>query len=134
MPVAVVQGSPMMTKQTGWIAVLDDDASVRGALMNLFATTAYKAKAYSSAEEFLAVLNGERPHCLLADFQMPKMTGLQLHIHLRQIGIQIPIIIMTAHDEPKIREICMNAGTSAFLPKPIRKRTLLAAIEQAIAA
>jgi FixJ family two-component response regulator len=65
---------------------------------------------------------------------MPTMTGLQLHKHLRQVGIQIPMIIMTAHDEPKIRERCMNAGTSAFLPKPIRKWTLLAAIERAIAA
>jgi CheY-like chemotaxis protein len=60
------------------------------------------------------------------------MTGLELLLHLRQIGRSIPIIIMTGFDRPKLRETCLQAGASAYLLKPIDRQALVAAVDEAI--
>jgi FixJ family two-component response regulator len=123
-----------MAKRETRIAVLDDDASIRKAMIRLFATTTYQATAYSSAAEFLAALNTQAPGCLVVDFQMPDMSGLELKKQLNQVGIRIPMIIITAHDAPELRDMCEKAGASAFLVKPIRTAELLAAVERAVGA
>lgn len=114
------------------IAIVDDDAAVRKALSRLLKVAKYEATAYSSAEEFLASFESDAPGCLLVDYQMAKMTGLDLQSHLRETGACIPVIIITAHDEPKIRENCIHSGASAFLAKPVGKKELLAAINHAL--
>jgi FixJ family two-component response regulator len=123
-----------MVKRGTRIAVLDDDASIRKAMTRLFATTTYQATVYSSAAEFLAALNTQAPGCLVVDFQMPDMSGLELKRQLNQAGIRIPMIIITAHDAPELRGMCEKAGASAFLVKPISTAELLAAVEQAVGA
>lgn len=123
-----------MTKRGAEIAVLDDDPSIRKAMTRLFATTVYQAAVYSSAAEFLAALASQTPTCLVVDFQMPDMSGLELKKYLNKSGIRIPMIIITAHDAPELREMCQKAGTSAFLVKPISTSELLAAVEQAVGA
>lgn len=114
------------------IAIVDDDAAVRKALTRLLQSTNYQVATYSSVEDFLIALCGDVPACLLVDYQMPKMTGLDLQAELRQNGFSIPVIIITAHDEPAIRKSCINSGSAAFLAKPIGKTTLLAAINHAL--
>jgi FixJ family two-component response regulator len=121
-----------MTKLGRRIAIVDDDPSVRKALVRLFETTDYAATAYASAAEFLQALQSEPPDCLIADFQMPEMTGLELQSHLVLNGIDIPTIMVTAHDEPGVRESCIRAGSSAFLVKPVRKSMLLLTIDDAV--
>lgn len=116
------------------IAILDDDAHVRKALLRLLETLQYKASAYASAGEFLHTLDSNEPECMVVDMQMPAMTGLELLSHLRQIGRDIPIIIMTGFDQPNLREICLDAGASAYLLKPIDKHALVAAVDEAIGA
>jgi FixJ family two-component response regulator len=103
-------------------------------MTRLFATTTYQATVYSSAAEFLAALNTQAPTCLVVDFQMPDMSGLELKKQLNQAGIRIPMIIITAHDAPELRDMCEKAGASAFLVKPISTAELLAAVEQAVGA
>ena len=103
-------------------------------MTRLFATTMYQATVYSSAAEFLANVNVQMPTCLVVDFQMPEMSGLELQKHLSHAGIQIPIIIITAHDAPELRDLCAKAGASAFLVKPISTAALLAAVDQAVGA
>ncbi len=71
------------------------------------------------------------PTCLIVDLQMPDMTGLELQLHLTRHGIQIPTIIITAHNEAGARERCESAGASAFLSKPLQDTALLAAIDDA---
>jgi FixJ family two-component response regulator len=121
-----------MAKHATRIAVLDDDPSIRKAMTRLFAMTMYQAAIYSSAEQFLSALNTQPPNCLVVDFQMPDMSGLELKRRLNRGGVRIPMIIMTAHDTPELREMCEKAGASAFLVKPISTAELLAAVEQAI--
>jgi FixJ family two-component response regulator len=120
-----------MVETYRWIAVVDDDPSVLKALTRLLRTRAFHVKAYVSAREFLAALPDGLPECLVVDLQMPEMTGLDLHHHLARKGIQIPTIIITAHNDVGVRERCEAAGAIAFLSKPVQDTSLIAAIEDA---
>jgi FixJ family two-component response regulator len=114
------------------IAVVDDDAAVRKALKRLLETSSYQVQTYGAASEFIAALPLVTPECMIIDLQMPNMTALDLQRHLARSRINIPTIIMTAHDEPGSRERCMAAGAAAYLLKPLRKAVLIAAIDAAI--
>jgi len=123
-----------MRHPSEWIAIVDDDPSVRKALERSLRRRALAAKTYGSAEEFLAVLPEGLPQCLVLDLQMPDMTGLELLAHLKRSSIRIPTIIMTAHEDAGTRERCQSAGAVAFLSKPLQNATLFAAIDTAIGA
>ena len=71
------------------------------------------------------------PACLVLDFQMPEMTGLELLQHFVRNGVEIPTIIITANADPLVRERCTSAGALAFLQKPLHGPTLVSAIEKA---
>jgi FixJ family two-component response regulator len=120
-----------MADAASWIAVVDDDPSVLKALMRLLRTRALRTKAFGSAREFLAALPCGCPACLIVDLQMPEMSGLELHQHLTRRGIDIPTIIITAHDDSEVRQRCKSAGTAAYLVKPLQDIALFAAIDQA---
>jgi FixJ family two-component response regulator len=122
--------SPMAKKPRS-IAIVDDDPSVAKALARLLATRSFATKTYLSAPQFLASLPEGLPDCLIADLQMPEMTGLELQLNLARRGVQIPTIIITAHDEVGMRERCEVAGTIAYLLKPVQDTSLFAAIDAA---
>jgi FixJ family two-component response regulator len=113
------------------IAIVDDDPSVLKALARVLRARALDPKTFGSAREFLASLTTEMPECLIADLQMPGMTGLELQHNLNREGIRIPTIIITAHDETGVRKRCEAAGAVAFLAKPVQDTALLAAIDDA---
>jgi len=113
------------------IAVVDDDASVRKALMRLLQASSYTVEIFGSASEFVASLKQRIPDCLIVDLQMPGMNGLELRISLTRAGIGIPTIIITAHDIPGSRDRCSTAGAAAYLLKPVQKKDLIAAIQAA---
>ena len=113
------------------VAVVDDDASVRRVLMRVLRASSYTVETFESASAFLGSLNQRIPDCLIADLQMPSMDGLELRISLTRAEIAIPTIIISAHDEPGIRERCSTAGAAAYLLKPIQKKELIAAIKAA---
>jgi FixJ family two-component response regulator len=114
-----------------FIAIIDDDPAVLKALKRLLCARSYQAETYDSAETFLASLPDSLPACLIVDLQMPVMTGLELQKHLRRSGIEIPVIIITAHDEAGTRERCRSAGAVTLLLKPLQESVLLAAIDDA---
>jgi FixJ family two-component response regulator len=101
------------------------------ALARLLGTHSFATKTYLSAPQFLAALPEGLPDCLIADLQMPEMTGLELQLALARRGVQIPIIIITAHDEAGMRERCKSAGAIAYLAKPVSDTSLFAAIDAA---
>jgi FixJ family two-component response regulator len=115
------------------IAIVDDDPSVLKALARLLRSRSLQVKTFQSGPQFLAALPEGEPHCLIADLQMPEMTGLELQQTLARRGLQIPTIIMTAHDEAGMRERCKFAGAIAYLSKPVQDSSLFAAIEAASA-
>jgi FixJ family two-component response regulator len=117
---------------TDSVAVVDDDPAVLRALARLLRASSYDARTYGSAREFLDSLHGGAPRCLIVDLQMPDMTGLDLQYHLTRNDIRIPTIIITAHNELHVRQLCAAAGARACLLKPLQSTTLISAINMAI--
>jgi FixJ family two-component response regulator len=117
-----------MAKNPRSIAIVDDDPSVLKALARLLGTRSFATRTYLSAPQFLAALPEALPDCLIADLRMPEMTGLELQLTLARRGVQIPTIIITAHDEAGMRERCKSAGAIAYLVKPVSDTVLFAAI------
>ena len=119
-----------MTADEYLVAVVDDEESVRKALVRLFKSADINASPFSSAREFLRALEHLHVDCLVLDLQMPDMTGLDLQRYLQMVRpeLQIPVIIITAHDEPGVRERCFAAGVGAYLRKPVEGSALLAAV------
>jgi FixJ family two-component response regulator len=121
-----------MTKAAIRVAVVDDDASVRKALARLLSACSFDIRTYASAREFMRSSPDGLPACLVLDLHMPDIDGLDLRRHLREAGIDIPTVIITAHNEPGLRERCQSAGVSAFLLKPLQQKSLVGAIHSAI--
>src|ERR1700686_3258350 len=121
----------LMAKNPRSIAIVDDDPSVLKALARLLGTRSFATKTYMSAPQFLAALPEGLPDCLIADLQMPEMTGLELQLTLARRGGQIPPIIITAHDEAGVPERCGWGGAIAYLAKPVNDTSLFSAIESA---
>jgi FixJ family two-component response regulator len=114
------------------IAVVDDEVSVCKAVVRLLQAAGLAARWFSSGEEFLGSWHFDRPACLLLDLQMPALSGQEVAQALNSTGANFPIIIMTAHDVPSLRDECMRAGAVDYLCKPMDARTLVNAVELAI--
>lgn len=114
------------------VALVDDDASVRRALSRFLAASDMEVDSYATGFDFLESLSRRVPDCLVLDLQMPGMTGFELQRRLARDGVKLPVIIITAHDEPGARIKCQSAGAAAFLTKPLNGETLLDAIRSAV--
>src|SRR6476646_4597257 len=119
-----------MAEASTSIAIVDDDPAVLKALSRLLRSHAFRARTYGSRQEFLAALPTGLPDCLIVDFHMPEMNGLELQQHLVSNGIEIPTILITAHGDAASRS---DEGTFvASLRKPLQEDILFAAIDKAI--
>jgi FixJ family two-component response regulator len=121
-----------MMQQRPFIAVVDDDESVREALPDLIRELGYDAVAFSSAEEFLASGRISETDCLLLDLSMPGMTGPDLQRELMQRGDDIPIVFITAHGDEGIRRRLREQGSVECLLKPFSDTALLDALHTAL--
>src|SRR6202045_2712856 len=113
------------------ISIVDDDASIREALKGLMRSVRFCADAYGSAEEFLASERINDTACLILDVYLPGMNGFELQNHLKAEGRTIPIIFITAHSDEVSRQRALKGGAIDFLSKPVRRDTLLKAIQSA---
>jgi FixJ family two-component response regulator len=119
------------TAQT-FVAVIEDDASVRRSLCRFLRASGMHPTPYVSAEAFLADNQRSRFDCLVVDVQLGGMSGLDLNRHLAASGSTIPVIFNTAFDTPEIREQAFQAGAFAFVKKTDVGETLLTAIAEAL--
>ena len=110
------------------VYVVDDDESVRKALSRLLCSSGYQVKAYAQAEQFLAELGPDAVGCLLLDMTMPKLSGLQTQIRMREMGRDLPVIAVSALDDNQVRERARELGASFFLRKPVDDQALMDAI------
>ena len=120
-----------MPKTQPMITIVDDDEPIREAVKGLMKSLGYLAGASASAEEFLRSPHVRRTSCLIADVQMPGMTGLDLHRHLSASGKPIPTILITAYPDDGVRERALSAGVIGYLSKPFEQDDLLACIRSA---
>jgi FixJ family two-component response regulator len=114
------------------ISIIDDDASVRGATHRLVKSLGYAAHAFASADDFLQSPHVNDTSCLIADVQMPGMSGLELQSVLIAKGCQVPIIFITAYPEDNIRAKALKAGAVCFLSKPFAGTVLVECIHTAL--
>ncbi len=114
------------------IAVVDDEASVRTALGRLLRLARYDFQAFASGEEFIDSLAMQRPACVLLDIHMPALTGFEVQLRLRAMRIDVPVVFITANDDPSLSRKAAAAGGIRLLRKPFLNAELLEAIEVAI--
>lgn len=118
---------------TPLVIVVDDDASLRKALVFLLESVGWRVAAYDSAEAFLAALDGlTQPGCLILDVRMPLMSGLELQRTLNERNIQLPVIFLTGHADVTIAVQAMKFGASDFIEKPFKDQRLLDAVSHAV--
>lgn len=123
-----------MTEQAPIIYLIDDDAAVRDALTMLIRQSGYAIEAFEGAEAFLAAFRKAPPRvgCAIVDLQMPGMSGAELQQTLHALGIELPLIFLTAHGDIPATVRAMKAGASDFLTKPVTRAILLDSISAAI--
>jgi FixJ family two-component response regulator len=109
------------------VAVVDDDASVRGALLRLFRTAGFDVSLFATAEEYLAYPDQAAVDCLVIDVRLPGMGGLELLEQLQRENPR-PALVITAHDDEKARTRALAAGAVGFFRKPCDNCDLLAAV------
>ena len=114
------------------VFVIDDDASVREALRNLFRSVGLRVEVFGSASEFLQSKLPDIPGCLILDIRLPRVSGLDFQAELADAGIHIPIIFMTGHGDIPMSVRAMKAGAVDFLTKPFRDQDMLDAVTTAI--
>jgi FixJ family two-component response regulator len=118
---------------TPLIHVVDDDLSMRTALLRLLDAAGFEARGYSSTGEFLLQPLPDRPGCLLLDLRLPGPSGLELQEALLQKKIMLPIVFLTGHGNVDSSVRAMKAGAVDFLTKPVQRDILLDAVGRALA-
>ena len=114
------------------ISVIDDDASVRAATTNLLSSHGYLVHTFASADDFLQSARLDDSSCVVADMQMPAMSGLDLLTHMRIRGNDVPFIFITAFPDESVRARALKAGAVGFLAKPFAGPALIDSIETAL--
>ena len=113
------------------IGIVDDDPLVLRAVRRLLGGAGFAVKLFGSADEFLDLEHPETINCLVADIHMPGLSGFDLQERLADAQILIPIIFITAHDDPLTRERAQKSGV-AYFPKPFDAESLIGAVRKAL--
>jgi FixJ family two-component response regulator len=114
------------------VFVIDDDRGMRQAVQDLVESVGLRAEAFATGQEFLNKKRTSDPSCLVLDVRLPQMSGLDFQRRLAEIGMQIPIIFITAHGDVPMSVKALKSGAVDFLTKPFRDQDLLDAIQQAL--
>lgn len=114
------------------IAIIEDDDSLRPALIGLVRSLGYDAEGFTSAEAFLGAGAQHRAACLVTDLQLPGVGGLELKAMLTATGCSLPAIVITARSEGALDARALACGALCLLRKPFEADALIAAIERAL--
>ena len=123
-----------MGEQSPTVFIVDDDPSMREALVSLLASDGLSGRTFASAQDFLTYHRPDVPSCLLLDVQLPGLSGLDLQQELAKADVKIPIIFITGHGDIPMSVRAIKAGALEFLTKPFNNRSICwTAIQQGIA-
>jgi FixJ family two-component response regulator len=114
-----------MRVQARTIAVIDDDLPVLESLINLLASSGYKAEPYSSAEQFLDADGLSRTSCIITDVEMQQMSGLGLLYHVRRVNSPVPVVIITGKPSENSETFYLERGAVGFFRKPVDSDALI---------
>jgi FixJ family two-component response regulator len=115
------------------VHVIDDDESLRGALLRLLEASGIEAQGYATTGDFLLHPPGDQPGCVLLDVRLPGPSGLDLQAALQHHGLSLPVVFMTGYGDVATGVRAMKAGAVDFLIKPVERQTLLDALQRALA-
>jgi FixJ family two-component response regulator len=116
------------------ISIVDDDRSFRDSLRRLLKSFGYFVRVFPSAADFLASGHVGETDCLIADINMPEITGVELHKRLIDTGYAIPTILITAYPDETVRSRALNDGVFSYLQKPCEEDNLVHCLRSALEA
>ena len=114
------------------MSIIDDDISVRVAVADIVRSMDLAAKTFASGQDFLSSNSLADTACIVADVQMPGISGLELQQALAKRELKIPMIFITAYPDEKIRAKALDGGAICFLSKPFGGSTIIECIERAM--
>lgn len=115
------------------VHVIDDDAAVRDALKLLLNTEGHEVETHESPIEFLESLDRRDIGCIVTDVRMPEMTGIELLLKVREMGLTLPVVVISAHADVPLAVQAMKEGAMDLLEKPFDDEALLASVRSALA-
>ena len=118
--------------ESGTVFLIDDDAGVRDSLSLLLSLKGLRTLPFANAESFIETYRPEWSGCVLTDLRMPGMTGLELQAALRGRGIEVPVVVLTAHGDVATARAALKNGAFDFLEKPIDDAMLLEVLHNAL--
>ena len=121
-----------MSEQEGTVFLIDDDLGVRDSLSLLLSLKGIRTQLFATAESFIETYRVEWPGCVLTDLRMPGMTGLELQSALRERGIDVPVVVLTAHGDVATVRAALKNGAFDFLEKPVDDAMLLDVLQNAL--
>ncbi len=110
------------------VYVLDDDDSVRNGLSRLLRSANFEVRSYGVAEEFIEDVRNVQNACVILDLTMPRMSGVEVMAALKERGIRLPVIALSARDADAARSEARQLGALMYLSKPVDDQALLDAI------
>jgi len=122
-----------MNEERSTVFVVDDDASIRNALANLFRSVGLQTAVFGSGSELLRSKLPDVPSCLVLDIRLPGISGLDFQAELLKANIHIPIIFITGHGDIPMTVQAMKGGAIEFLTKPFRDHDMLEAVQLGLA-
>ena len=114
------------------VYIVDDDQQVRESLEWLLESVNLPTKLYQNGQEFLDAFTTGLPGCVILDVRMPKMNGMELHLAIKQIDSNFPVIIVTGHADVPMAIRAMKEGAFDFIEKPYNDQHMLERIQAAI--
>lgn len=114
------------------IAVIDDDEAAREAIIDLLRSLDFPASGFRDASAFLGSGGLTRAACVIADFRLPGMSGLELCARIAASARAIPTILVTAYPDDSTRRRALRAGVRCYLPKPLDPDRLLRCLADAL--
>lgn len=114
------------------VYIVDDDEALRRALDRLFRSVSLETRSYGAAREFIDAQRPDLPGCIVLDVRLPGINGLEFQAQLGDLGINLPVVLITGHGDIPMTVRAMKAGAVDFLPKPFRDQDMLDAVSMAI--
>jgi len=123
---------PLQTGERAVVHVVDDDPSLRRALADLFDSVGLATRTYATARDLVSASLDDMPGCLVIDVRLPDMNGLEFQARLSQMGVRLPVVMMTGYGDIPMSVRAMKRGAVDFLAKPFRDQDMLDAVMAAI--
>lgn len=122
----------MVIADDPYIALVDDEAAVLKALGRLLRLANWGVATFDSGHAFLASLAAQSPDCVILDVHMPGLSGFDVLSRLRAAHVDVPVVFITAHDDPDVARRAAAAGASTLLHKPFSNEKLVDAVSRAL--